>query len=149
MQFAVAVLALAAGVSANYPVASNTTAPSYPVEEPSYTTEVITSTEIYCPGPTTVTYGTQTYEVTEPTTLTVTDCEVTEVYPVYTTSAPVHPPVYPTVPVHQNTTVATYPVVPTGGVTPPAPTYPAVPTAAAGKLVAGMAGVLAAVAAAL
>ncbi|KAJ1326638.1 hypothetical protein MN608_08085 [Microdochium nivale] len=52
-----------------------------------YTTAVVTSTEIYCPGSTTLTYGTQTYEVTEPTTLTITDCSVTVVTPVYTTSA--------------------------------------------------------------
>ncbi|KXJ91052.1 hypothetical protein Micbo1qcDRAFT_163785, partial [Microdochium bolleyi] len=80
MQFAVAVLALAAGVSANYPV-------NYPVPSngTQYTTAVITSTEVYCPGSTTLTYGTKTYEVTEPTTLTITDCDVTVVTPVYTT----------------------------------------------------------------
>lgn len=79
MQYTIAVLALAAGASAaSYPVAGNAT---------SYTTEVITSTEIYCPGSTTLTYGTQTYEVTTPTTLTITDCPVTVVTPVYSTSS--------------------------------------------------------------
>lgn len=55
MQFSVAALAFAAGVSATYP-AANTTA---------YTTEVVTSYETYCPGPTQITYGTNTYTVTE------------------------------------------------------------------------------------
>jgi len=141
MQYAIAVLALAAGASAaSYPVAGNAT---------SYTTEVITSTEIYCPGSTTLTYGTQTYEVTEPTTLTITDCPVTVVTPVYSTSAP-PAPVYPTVHYNATTAATTTYAHPTGSVPPAQTTYPvAVPTAAAGKLVAGMAGVLAAVAAAL
>lgn len=69
---------------------------------PVYTTEVVTSYETYCPGPTTITYGEQTYTVTEATTLTITDCPCTVVKPVYTTSAvycstcaPTHVPVYP------------------------------------------------------
>lgn len=64
---------------------------------PVYTTEVVTSYETYCPGPTTITYGEQTYTVTEATTLTITDCPCTVVKPVYTSSvvAPTHVPVYP------------------------------------------------------
>lgn len=53
-----AALALAAGVAAgsgSYPIGGNVT----------YTTEVVTSYETYCPGPTTLTYGTATYTVSE------------------------------------------------------------------------------------
>ena len=41
------------------------------------TTEVVTSYETYCPGPTTITEGSSTYTVTEATTLTITDCPCT------------------------------------------------------------------------
>ncbi|RYP55364.1 hypothetical protein DL768_000119 [Monosporascus sp. mg162] len=180
-----AALTLAAGVSASYPIGGNVT----------YATEVVTSYETYCPGPTTLTYGQTTYTISSATTLTITDCPggCTVTKPVYTTSSvicstcseapttdvPVYPtttPVYPTeVPTtgvpevpsevpsegptteapttyptvapptsYPNTTIATSvtsdsPIVPTGGVTPPAnPEYPtAIPTAGAGKLVAG------------
>ena len=50
-----AALALAAGVSASYPIGGNAT----------YTTEIVTSYETYCPGPTTLTYGQSTYTVSE------------------------------------------------------------------------------------
>lgn len=43
--------------------------------EDSYITEVVTSFETYCPGPTTLTYNSKTYTVTSATTLTVTDCD--------------------------------------------------------------------------
>lgn len=159
-----AALALAAGVSASYPVGGNVT----------YATEVVTSYETYCPGPTTLTYGQTTYTISSATTLTITDCPggCTVTKPVYTTSeqpseypteTPVYPtetPVYPTeVPTtgapttyptvapptnYPNTTIATsvtseYPVIPTGGVTTtPVPENPsAIPTAGAGKLAAG------------
>lgn len=39
-----------------------------------YVTQIVTSLETYCPSPTTLTYNSKTYTVTEPTTLTVTDC---------------------------------------------------------------------------
>lgn len=39
------------------------------------TTEVVSTLTTFCPGPTTVTYGSGTYTVTEATTLTVTDCK--------------------------------------------------------------------------
>jgi hypothetical protein len=59
MQFAIAVIALAAGVSASsYPAFS-------PAPNVTYTTQVVTSYETYCPGPTQITYGTNTYTVTE------------------------------------------------------------------------------------
>jgi len=58
MKFAIAVAALAAGVSAGYPAYS--AAPNV-----TYTTQVVTSYETYCPGPTEITYGTNTYTVTE------------------------------------------------------------------------------------
>ncbi|RYP57274.1 hypothetical protein DL769_009587 [Monosporascus sp. CRB-8-3] len=142
-----AALALAAGVSASYPIGGNVT----------YATEVVTSYETYCPGPTTLTYGQTTYTISSATTLTITDCPggCTVTKPIYTTSAvkcttcseaptsdvPVYPtetPVYPTeVPTtdapttyptvapptsYPNTTIATSvtsesPVIPTGGVT--------------------------------
>ncbi len=55
MKFTIAAVAFAAGVSATYPAANAT----------AYTTEVVTSYETYCPGPTQITYGTNTYTVTE------------------------------------------------------------------------------------
>jgi hypothetical protein len=58
MKFAIAIAALAAGVSASYPGYS--AAPNV-----TYTTQVVTSYETYCPGPTQITYGTNTYTVTE------------------------------------------------------------------------------------
>jgi hypothetical protein len=97
-----AALALAAGVSASYPIGGNAT----------YVTEVVTSYETYCPGPTTLTYGQTTYTISSATTLTITDCPggCTVTKPVYTTSAvvcstcdvpsdvpyPTTTPVYPT-----------------------------------------------------
>lgn len=56
-----------------------------------YTTEVVTSLETYCPGPTQVTYGGTTYTVTEATTLTITDCPCTISKPVAPTSVPSTP----------------------------------------------------------
>jgi len=153
MKFAIAIAALAAGVSASYPGYS--AAPNV-----TYTTQVVTSYETYCPGPTQITYGTNTYTVTEATTLTITDCPCTVSVPVYTTSsvacstcsssvssaAPVYPtsvfptsaaPAYPTA----NTT-AVYPsstpeVPATGGVYPTStPSTSPIPTAGAGKVAA-------------
>ncbi|KAI2639959.1 hypothetical protein GGS21DRAFT_388525 [Xylaria nigripes] len=82
MKYAIAAAAaLAAGVLADYPAypaAANVT---------SYTTQVVTSYETYCPGPTQITYGTNTYTITEATTLTITDCPCTVSVPVLTTSS--------------------------------------------------------------
>jgi len=108
---AAAVIAFAAGAMAN----SNVTV----------VTEVVESFVTYCPAPTTFTHGSSTYTVTEPTTLTITDCPCTITHPVTTATATVcH--TCPGV----NTTVVP---PPTGGVTTP-PTNPtSPPTAGAGK----------------
>jgi len=60
---------------------------SYPADVPVYTS-VLTSYELYCPEPTTVTQGTHTYTVTEPTTLTF-DYPVTIVRPIHTSTVKV------------------------------------------------------------
>ena len=74
MKFTVAaILAAAAGAAAN----SNVTV----------TTEVVDVYTTYCPGPTEITHGTKTWTVTEPTTLTITDCPCTVTKPVITTSS--------------------------------------------------------------
>ncbi|AEO62317.1 uncharacterized protein THITE_2169147 [Thermothielavioides terrestris NRRL 8126] len=62
MKFTAAVLALAAGAMAH----RNQTVV--------YTTEVVTAFTTFCPAATSFTYGSQTYTVTEATTLTITDC---------------------------------------------------------------------------
>jgi hypothetical protein len=72
---------------------------------PVYTTEVVTSYETYCPGPTTITHGESTYTVTEATTLTITDCPCTIVKPVTTSSVVAPPPTH--VPVYPNATITT------------------------------------------
>ncbi|KAJ8126795.1 hypothetical protein O1611_g6841 [Lasiodiplodia mahajangana] len=81
MKFTIAAAAaFIAGVSASYPAysaAANVT----------YTTKVVTAYETYCPYATQITYGTNTYTVTEATTLTITDCPCTISVPVYTTSS--------------------------------------------------------------
>jgi len=146
MQFkAVSVLALAATASASY---------GYGYSNVSYTTEVVTEYTTYCPEATQVSYNGQTYTVTEPTYLTITNCPCTISKPVYVTSsvacntcaAPT------TTPVYYNTTspAATYPVspvYPTGtGSGPVGTTSPAAITGAANKAVAvsgaGLAGLL-------
>ncbi|KAI2625887.1 hypothetical protein GGR54DRAFT_520908 [Hypoxylon sp. NC1633] len=162
MKFSIAAVAFAAGVSANYPAGNAT----------QYTTEVVTSYETYCPGPTQITYGTNTYTVTEATTLTITDCPCTISKPVYTTSsvscatctpasvspvAPVYPTSIPAPPVYPNTTAAapttTAAVYPTGGAPGTTTSATSIPTAGAGKVAAlsgaGLAGLLGLFAAAL
>lgn len=51
-----------------------------------WTTEVVTEYITYCPYATQITYGTNIYTVTEPTTLTISDCPCTVSKPVYTSS---------------------------------------------------------------
>ncbi|KAI0179135.1 hypothetical protein GGR52DRAFT_535041 [Hypoxylon sp. FL1284] len=162
MKYTIAAVAFAAGVSATYPVASGSS-PNATM----YTTEIVTSVETYCPGPTQITYGTNTYTVTEATTLTITDCPCTISKPVYTTSyvscatcAPA-PPSYPTSvpapPVYPNSTAAvptsSTPVYPTGGAPGTTTSATSIPTAGAGKMAAlsgaGLAGLLGLAAAAL
>ncbi|KAK8020437.1 hypothetical protein PG990_005575 [Apiospora arundinis] len=169
-----------AAVSSSAPVSKSTPAATYPVvatanvttissQVVKYTTEVVNQYTTYCPGPTQITYGTKTYTVTAPTTLTISDCPCTISKPVFTTSAvkcsgatctgapavptsgaPVPPPTYgnatvPGVPVvpGKPTTLAPAPTggYPTKATTPGAP----VPTAGAGKVAFG--GLLAAAAA--
>ncbi|KAI0904434.1 hypothetical protein F4824DRAFT_256774 [Ustulina deusta] len=145
MKFALAAAALVAGVSASYPAYS--AAPNV-----TYTTKVVTAYETYCPGPTQITYGTNTYTVTEATTLTITDCPCTVSVPVYTTSsvacstcssstfAPVYPTLsVPSYPSANSSTVAVPATTPevtvTGGVYPTTtPTSSPIPTAGAGKV---------------
>lgn len=59
---------------------------SSPHSNVTYTTQVVTAYTTYCPSPTKITHGTHTYTVTEPTTLTITDCPCTVSVPVYTSS---------------------------------------------------------------
>ncbi|KFH43690.1 Cell wall protein-like protein [Hapsidospora chrysogenum ATCC 11550] len=72
------------------------------------TTKVVAHYTTYCPEPTIFSLGTKTYTVTEPTTLTITDCPCTIVEPCYTCPAP----------------TATGTEGPTGPPAPPAPTSP-------------------------
>lgn len=143
MQFkAVSVLALAATAAATY-------------GNVSYTTEIVTEVTTYCPEATQISYNGQTYTVTEPTTLTITNCPCTISKPVYVTSsvacntcaAPT------TTPVYYNTTspVATYSATSVGTVSPVStavgtPTPSTITTNGAGKAMAvsgaGLAGLL-------
>ncbi|KAK8114197.1 uncharacterized protein PG998_001313 [Apiospora kogelbergensis] len=156
--------------AATYPVVATGNGTTISSQVVKYTTEVVNQYTTYCPGPTQITYGTKTYTVTAPTTLTITDCPCTVSKPVFTTSAvkcstctgspavpssgvPVPPPTYgnatmpgvPAVP-GKPTTAAPAPTggYPTKATTPGAP----VPTAGAGKVAAfgGLAGLLALVA---
>jgi hypothetical protein len=54
-----------------------------------YTTEVVTAYTTYCPSATEIVHGSSTYTVTEPTTLTISDCPCTVSMPVYTSSVTV------------------------------------------------------------
>ncbi|UKZ57588.1 hypothetical protein TrVGV298_011448 [Trichoderma virens] len=130
MKFTVAVALAAAGVSAVYVPPSNVTV----------VTEVVDQYVTYCPYATQITHGSKTYTVTEPTTLTITDCPCTITRPVTVTSSVVC-----------NTCTITTPTqappasgpASTGGVVPSAP--PAVPTGGASKAVlsgAGLAGIV-------
>ncbi|KAK0392583.1 hypothetical protein NLU13_2078 [Sarocladium strictum] len=47
-----------------------------------YTTEIVNSYTTYCPEATTLTHGNKTYTVTQPTTLTITDCPCTVTKPI-------------------------------------------------------------------
>ena len=58
-------------------------------EDVTYTTEVVTAYVTYCPSPTEIVHGSTTYTVTEPTTLTISDCPCTVSKPVYTSSVTV------------------------------------------------------------
>lgn len=99
MKFTAAVLALAVGAMAHnksFETESETTAASStktgsfidaPTPSVVYTTEVVTAITTYCPAATTITHGTNTYTVTEATTLTITDCPCTIKKPVTVVSS--------------------------------------------------------------
>ncbi|KAM7190708.1 hypothetical protein V8F20_009613 [Naviculisporaceae sp. PSN 640] len=126
-------------------------AQAYAYSNVTYTTEVVTAVTTYCPGPTQITYGGETYTVSEATTLTITKCPggCTISYPVHTVSS-----VYCntcSAPGYTNATapVAPYPTGTVSTAAPAAPTYPAEEppvTAGAAKAVAlsgaALAGVL-------
>ncbi len=92
MQFSTstALLAFAAAASASVPYSSSSAYDSYSSvsahDNVTYTTQVVTAYTTYCPAATEITYGTKTYTVTEPTTLTISDCPCTVSVPVYTSS---------------------------------------------------------------
>lgn len=73
MQFSIATIVAAATMAVAH---SNVT----------YVTEVVDVYTTYCPGPTTISHGSKTYTVTEPTTITF-ECPCTVTKPVITTSA--------------------------------------------------------------
>ncbi|KAM7221082.1 hypothetical protein V8F06_003467 [Rhypophila decipiens] len=106
-------------------------AQAYAYSNVTYTTEVVTAVTTYCPGPTQITYGGETYTVSEATTLTITKCPggCTVTYPVHTVSS-----VYCntcSAPGYTNATApAPAPVYPTGtgSVSTPAPAAPTYPT---------------------
>ncbi|KAL6803041.1 hypothetical protein GGI42DRAFT_19097 [Trichoderma sp. SZMC 28013] len=161
MKFTAAVALAAVGVSAVYVPPSNVT----------IVTDVVDQYVTYCPFATQITHGSKTYTVTEPTTLTITDCPCTITRPVTVTSsvlcntcgaaAPTGAPSPSgapsgnngsgyTPPAFTNSTITTPTQAPpaggpasTGGVVPSAP--PAVPTGGANKAVlsgAGLAGIV-------
>ncbi|KKP03313.1 hypothetical protein THAR02_04564 [Trichoderma harzianum] len=155
MKFTAAVALAAVGVSAVYVPPSNVTV----------VTDVVDQYVTYCPYATQITHGSKTYTVTEPTTLTITDCPCTITRPVTVTSSVVcntcgnaAPTGAPsggngggyTPPAFTNSTITTPTQAPppsgpasTGGVVPTAP--PAVPTGGASKAVlsgAGLAGIV-------
>ncbi|KHN97006.1 Mmc protein [Metarhizium album ARSEF 1941] len=137
-----------------------------------YVTEVVSAYTTYCPAPTEITHGTQTYTVTavripkhprassegaesgisyltshkthghSPTTLTITNCPCTVVKPVTTTPAVVCTTCTASAPVNFPNTTV---ASPTGGVV-PTKSGDVVPTAGAGKAAAlsgaGLAGVV-------
>lgn len=76
-----AVAAALVGLAAAWPKNATTT-----TDEIVWTTEVVTSYETYCPGPTTVVVNNQTHTVTTATTLTITNCPCTITKPHTTTS---------------------------------------------------------------
>jgi len=104
-------------------------------------TETVSSIVTYCPEPTEITHGTNTYTVTEPTTLTITDCPCTVTKPVTTISPPTDIPAPPPAPT--NGTIPGVPQ-PTGGVPPPSSDTPEAPqpTGAASKATVGLAGLV-------
>ncbi|KAG5928265.1 hypothetical protein E4U53_002714 [Claviceps sorghi] len=128
MKFAAAIVA-AAAVGANAHWKNNATV--------HYTTEVVDKYVTYCPGAMAVTHGGQVYTVTEPTTLTITNCPCTITRPVLTTSTVICNTGACAVPTATGAVPTGPGVVPTGGST-ATPSGPH-PTSGAGKA-AGLSG---------
>jgi hypothetical protein len=135
MKFTVAA-ALAAAVTGAHAYGKNVT----------IVTEVVDSYVTYCPAPTEITHGEKTYTVTEPGTVTITDCPCTITKPVVEEThevchdCPVEEPEKPEVPV---VTPTVAPPAPTGALPMPTPEAPEeVPTGAGAKLSAGLVGVV-------
>jgi hypothetical protein len=82
-----------------------------------YVTEVVTAYTTFCPTPTKVVHGTNTYTVTKATTLVITDCPCTVTKPVITKpvvpapSVPVQKPEESSAPVVHTTPEVEVPVV--------------------------------------
>jgi hypothetical protein len=114
-------------------------------------TEVVDKYVTYCPEPTEITHGDKTYTVTEPGTVTITDCPCTITKPVVEETHEVchdcpkpEEPEVPSKPEEPIETPDVKPPPPTGGL-PPVQTPPADDdvTAGAAKLsAAGLAGVV-------
>lgn len=81
-------------------------------------TEVVESYVTYCPSPTTISHGSSTWTVTEPTTITITDCPCTITKPIITTSSVVCNTCTSTG--HMNSTMTEHVPIPTN----PVPTNP-------------------------
>ncbi|KAI9808646.1 MAG: hypothetical protein M1825_003797 [Sarcosagium campestre] len=113
--FAVAALVAGASASAYYAPKNETIA---------YTTVTVDTYETYCPAPTTFTYSSKVYTVTEATTLTI-DCPCTVKKPVITTTYLSYtPPPAVLIDVTYSSKGAIYTTPPAVYVTPAAPVAP-------------------------
>ncbi|KAK4999106.1 hypothetical protein LTR66_001782 [Elasticomyces elasticus] len=115
-------IAAAAAFVAGASAAMNGT---YPV----YTTEVVTAYTTYCPSPTSIVHGNQTYTVSEATTLTITNCPCTVTKPATSVPAVTSPVVStPVVPIPVSSSLAS-PIYGNGTTVAPISTDGAVTTA--------------------
>ncbi|KAJ5052069.1 uncharacterized protein L3040_001829 [Drepanopeziza brunnea f. sp. 'multigermtubi'] len=120
MKFSVvSVLALASGALAG----------AYSNDTVVYETITTTALTTYCPSATTIVHGTQTYTVTEATTLTITDCPCTFTQPIISKPTPSTVLYTSCPPTSDAGTPATYPAGPPAASGPvysnPLTTYPA------------------------
>ncbi|KAI9054604.1 hypothetical protein LZ554_001757 [Drepanopeziza brunnea f. sp. 'monogermtubi'] len=115
----VSVLALASGALAG----------AYSNDTVVYETITTTAITTYCPEATTIVHGTQTYTVTEATTLTITDCPCTVTQPIISKPTPstvLYTSCPPTSDSAEPTTYPAGPPAPSGPIyTNPLATYPA------------------------
>ncbi|EFQ97807.1 hypothetical protein MGYG_00847 [Nannizzia gypsea CBS 118893] len=166
MRYSVATVAAMASIASASLIGTGTGAPM-----PDVTTEVLTNYVTWCPEATTITHGSQTYTVTEPTSLTFTEpCTVTRTLTSSTitecsscpTSATVAPTTAPgtgapvPVPTGGSTSIYEPPTYPnstaqappmgtasgTGSMTAPLPTFTGAASHAVVGAGAGLAGVL-------